>query len=144
LRSISCENQTVYEINIKLLEKILIFLTKKDIELIICHNNYIKKLNSQFRQIDKTTDVLSFPLEDVPFSSLGSIVINVDMVMQKSKELNHSFDDELALLFIHGLLHLLGFDHEKDNGEHREEEKKLINQFALPKSLIIRTNKGTI
>jgi probable rRNA maturation factor len=62
-------------------------------------------------------------------------------VSKKAKELGHSEQDELSLLFIHGMLHLLGFDHEVDEGEMREKEKALINTFDLPKSLIIRTGE---
>ena len=61
--------------------------------------------------------------------------------MKKSKELGHTPQDELALLFIHGLLHLLGYDHECDNGEMRAKEEELIKKFDLPESLIIRTDR---
>ena len=74
-------------------------------------------------------------------SPLGSIVISSEHVINKAKELKHSISDEVTLLFIHGLLHLLGFDHEVDNGEMRDEEAKLIKQFSLPDSLIVRTHK---
>ncbi|MGJ9366302.1 rRNA maturation RNase YbeY, partial [Campylobacter jejuni] len=53
--------------------------------------------------------------------------------------LGHSYEEEISLLFIHAMLHLLGFDHENDNGEMREKEKELIEHFNLPKSLIVRT-----
>ena len=75
----------------------------------------------------------------MPMSPLGSIVISSSHVEEKAKEFSHTTDDEFTLLFIHGLLHLLGFDHEVDSGEMRTKEKKLIEQFDLPKSLIIRT-----
>ncbi len=140
----SYENETKYTVNLELLKEISLFITKRDIELIICHNDYIQELNSQFRQKDTPTDVLSFPLEDMPHgldeAPLGSIIISVDFVEKKSKELNHSFDDELALLFIHGLLHLVGYDHEVDDGEHRKKEEELIKQFNLPNSLIVRNS----
>lgn len=144
--NISLENQTKYQVNIDLLKKITTVITKKEIELIICHNDYIQALNLQFRDKDKPTDVLSFPLEDTLMGKmidmpLGSIVISVDFVKQKSEELSHSFDDEFALLFIHGLLHLSGYDHEIDNGEHRKKEEELVKYFNLPNSLIVRTNK---
>jgi probable rRNA maturation factor len=142
--NLSLENQTKYEVNIKLLEKVTKEMTNKEVELIVCYNDYIQTLNLQFRNKDKPTDVLSFPLENMIIGNvaipLGSIVISVDFVKQKSEELNHSFDDELALLFIHGLLHLLEFDHEIDNGEHRKKEEELIKQFNLPKSLIVRNS----
>ncbi len=136
----SLDNQTNHKINTEFLKEIASSVTQKDIELIICHNEYIKEMNSQFRQKDMPTDVLSFPLEDMPFSPLVSIIISVDFVEKKSKEFNHSFEEELALLFIHGLLHLVGYDHEIDNGEHREKEEELIKEFNLPNSLIVRNS----
>jgi probable rRNA maturation factor len=75
----------------------------------------------------------------MPMAPLGSIVISSWHVESMAQELGHSNNDELALLFIHGMLHLLGYDHEVDNGEMRNEEAKLIEKFALPQSLIIRT-----
>jgi len=132
------ENQTNYKINLEILKQISLKITNKDIEFIVCDNSYIQKLNLEFRSKDTPTDVLSFPLENMPNAPLGTIVISVDFVNEKSKELNHSFDEELSLLFIHGLLHLAGYDHEKDNGEHRNKEEEIIGQFNLPSSLIVR------
>ncbi len=138
---IDFENQTDYEIDISSLEIILNDLTEKNIELIIVNNDEIKKLNEEHRNINKATDVLSFPLEfDIPNMPLGSVVISVDFVQDKAKEYNHSFEDELKLLFIHGVLHLIGFDHEIDNGEHRKKEEELIKKYNLPNSLIIRNS----
>jgi probable rRNA maturation factor len=74
-------------------------------------------------------------------SPLGSIVICSEYVVQKAKEFGHTDDDEFALLFIHGVLHLLGYDHEVDNGEMRQEEARLIQKFHLPESLIIRNEE---
>lgn len=138
---IDLENQTDLEIDISSLETIVNELTSKDIELILTRNNEIQELNKEHRDIDKATDVLSFPLEfDMPNMPLGSVVISIDFVEEKAKELNHSFEDELKLLFIHGLLHLLGFDHEVDSGEHRKKEEDLIKKYNLPNSLIIRNS----
>ena len=75
----------------------------------------------------------------MPMAPLGSIVISNYHVETKAKEFLHETNDELALLFIHGLLHILGYDHEVDNGEMREKEKELIQKFNLPNSLIVRT-----
>ena len=135
---IALDNQTSVNIDIKLLEKIS--NTEKEIELVIVDNQTMHEINFEQRGVDKTTDVLSFPLEDFPHFPLGSIVINSDLATMKAKELKHSLKDEITLMFIHGLLHIKGFDHECDNGEMREEEEKLINEFKLPKSLIIRTD----
>jgi probable rRNA maturation factor len=136
---IELENETSLHVDEKLLNTIASSLSDKDIELIITTNIEIQQINKDQRGIDKPTDVLSFPYEDVFMVPLGSIIISKDFVEEKAKELNHSTDAELTLLFIHGLLHLLGFDHEVDNGEMREKEAELINKFNLPKSLIIRT-----
>jgi len=138
---IDLDNQTNITIDTSSLEEILKEVTSKDIELIIVKNEEIQVLNKEHRNIDKATDVLSFPLEfDMPNMPLGSIVISVDFVDEKAKEYNHSFEDELKLLFIHGLLHLVGFDHEIDNGEHRQKEEELIKKFNLPNSLIVRNS----
>lgn len=138
---IDFDNQTDINIEISSLETITNDLTSKDIELIFVRNNEMQEINKEHRNIDKATDVLSFPLEfDMPNMPLGSVIISVDFVEQKAKEFNHSFEDELKLLFIHGLLHLLGFDHEVDNEEHRQKEEELIKKYKLPNSLIVRNS----
>jgi probable rRNA maturation factor len=138
---IELENNTSYEIDISSLENIANSLTTKDIELLVVQNDEIQQLNKEHRNIDKATDVLSFPMDfDFPHMPLGSIVISTDFVEEKSKEYGHSFNEEFSLLFIHGILHLLGFDHEVDEGEHRTKEEELIKQFNLPDSLIVRNS----
>ncbi len=138
---IELENNTEFEINLKTIETITTELTNRDVELIVVNNNEIQELNKEHRNIDKATDVLSFPMDfDFPNMPLGSIVISTNFVEEKSKEYGHSFDEEFTLLYIHGILHLLGYDHEVDNGEHRSKEEELINQFNLPKSLIVRSS----
>ena len=142
---IQCENETSLNINIELANQIKSdLLITRDIELNICNNKQIKQYNKLYRKLDKETDVLSFPLTNINNEPLGTIIISSDCIIQKSKELNHSMQDEFNLLFIHGLLHLLGYDHEEDNGEMRNEEARLIIKFNLPKSLIIRNelNEG--
>ncbi|MBZ7942134.1 rRNA maturation RNase YbeY [Campylobacter molothri] len=122
------------------LEKIANFLSPKDIELIFVDSQEMQKINLSQRNQNKTTDVLSFPLENVDENiPLGSIVINTELAQEKAKEFGHSYEEELSLLFIHAMLHLLGFDHEKDNGEMRKKEEELIKYFKLPTSLIVRT-----
>ena len=136
---IELDNRTSLQIEELLLNTIADTLTDREIELIITTNDEIQEINAVHRGIDKPTDVLSFPYEDMPMTPLGSIVISQEFVESKAKELGHTQQDESALLFIHGLLHLLGFDHEVDSGEMREEEKRVIEEFNLPKSLIVRT-----
>ena len=135
---IDFENRTNFEFNVKELNDIYNYLTDKDIELILTTDREIQELNKTHRQKDKPTDVLSFPLENLPGMPLGSIIISIDTAKKGSDEFGHSLENEIKLLFIHGLLHLLGYDHEIDNGEMREKEKELIEKFNLPKSLVIR------
>ena len=136
---IDLQNKTSYEVQTDFLEKITASLSDKDIELIVTNNNEIQQINKEYRGIDKATDVLSFPYDAMPMAPLGSIVISDEIVTLKSQELGHSKDDEFALMFIHGLLHILGYDHECDDGEMRKKEEELIKKFHLPKSLIVRT-----
>jgi probable rRNA maturation factor len=143
---LNIENATTVQLDYNLLEKISDELTTKEIDLNICYNPTIQKYNALYRGKDKPTDVLSFPLENEIKSELiplplGSIMISVDYVKNVSQELGHSYEEELSLLFIHGILHLLGYDHEIDNGEMRKREEELIRQFNLPKSLIIRMER---
>ncbi|QKF73588.1 rRNA maturation RNase [Aliarcobacter faecis] len=138
---IDFENQTDLNVDINELESILSSITTKDIELIIVDNPTIKKLNKEYRQKDEATDVLSFPFEqEFSHLPLGTVIISKDFIQEKAKEYNHSNADELKLLFIHGILHLLGFDHEVDMGEHRKKEEELIKKFNLPSSLIVRNS----
>ncbi len=120
------------------LQPIYASLTDKDVELILTDDAEIEQLNAAYRGINKATDVLSFPLEEMPGAPLGTIVISIDKVREKALELGHTPQEELQLLFIHGLLHLLGYDHESDNGEMRQKEAAMIEAFGLPDSLIIR------
>ncbi len=144
---IDLDNQTTLSFELAALEKIASTLSAKEVELIITDDKTMQTLNSAHRGKQTSTDVLSFRM-NAPFTEqsifsmpLGSIVISESHVKQKAHELGHTIQDELSLLFIHGMLHLLGFDHETDNGEMRQREKTLIHQFRLPKSLIVRTGE---
>ncbi|WP_297943276.1 rRNA maturation RNase YbeY [uncultured Campylobacter sp.] len=202
----------------EILDAIAAELGGGSVELIFVRGEEMRQLNAQTRGIDKTTDVLSFPLDPAAFAGfgedlseensahensgakilnaansasentgaanfasensnaansasenfntknsesensndknlknwnfnggnfapvlLGSVVINLDLVELKAAQLGHGRDDETALLFTHGLLHVLGFDHESDNGQMRAKECEIIEKFRLPKSLIVRT-----
>jgi len=137
---IKLENQTDFPLPLEKLESIAEKWTNREIELVICNNDTIQKLNAEYRSKDYPTDVLSFPLEgDFDTLPLGSIVISSDMIRQKAAELGHTAQEESILLFIHGLLHLLGYDHESDDGEMRSLEEKQIRSLNLPESLIVRT-----
>jgi len=145
---IDLDNQTTLAVNLEALEKIAESLSTNDVELIITDDEPMRELTAEYREKDSITDVLSFPM-DAPFTEqsvfdmpLGSIVIAASIVEEKATEHGHTIQDELSLLFIHGLLHLLGYDHESDDGEMRAREKEVIEAFDLPKSLIVRTQEN--
>jgi probable rRNA maturation factor len=136
---IDFDNRTPLDFELTLLQTIASKFTDKAIELILTDDAEIQTINKEYRGIDAPTDVLSFPYETMPFAPLGSIIISYDYVKKVANELSHTEDEEFTLLFIHGLLHILGYDHEVDNGEMRQKESELIEEFHLPKSLIVRT-----
>jgi probable rRNA maturation factor len=139
---ISIDNTTDCTLDTPMLEAIADALTQREIELVICDDATIAELNRTHRQIDAPTDVLSFPLAgEHDHMPLGTVVIACDHARRKADELGHTPDAEIALLFIHGLLHLLGYDHETDTGQMREREHALIRMFELPESLIVRTEE---
>jgi len=89
----------------------------------------IRKLNHQFRQIDKATDVLSFPADEE--TNLGDIAISVETAAAQAKDNGLTFENEIAQLILHGLLHLTGYDHETDNGEMNRLELRLRKRLGI-------------
>ncbi len=98
----------------------------------------LRDLNRRFRKRDYATDVLSFP-SGRPEGSLGDIAISMDRAAAQARELGHSLDQEVRILMLHGVLHLLGMDHEKDNGRMVRAERRYRSELDLPASLIERT-----
>lgn len=116
-------------------------LKELEIYITLTNNDNIQKINAEHRNIDKPTDVLSFPMferEEIPNLKtinndeetkemmLGDIIVSVEKVREQAEEYGHSFKRELAYLITHGMLHLLGYDHmideEKVVMRKREEE----------------------
>ena len=89
----------------------------------------IRELNRQFRGIDKTTDVLSFPAEEE--LNLGDVAVSVETAATQAKENGLTLDQEIAQLILHGLLHLSGYDHETDSGEMNRLELKLRRKLDI-------------
>ena len=90
--------------------------------VIIVDNNYIHKLNKEYRGVDRETDVISFALEDDDTFNpeeriLGDIYISIDKAKEQSESYGHSLERELCFLAVHGFLHLLGYDHMKKEDE---------------------------
>ena len=106
----------------------------------------IQKINKEYRNIDKATDVLSFPmfekeeleekLKNNHFSHedvLGDIIISVEKVQEQAKEYGHSFERELSYMLVHGFYHLMGYDHieEEDKKEMRTKEEKILKTLNI-------------
>ena len=91
----------------------------------------IRQLNHQFRNVDKATDVLSFPADEIDKLNLGDIAISVETAARQAKENGLTFDEEVAQLILHGLLHLSGYDHETDNGEMNRLELRLRRRLGI-------------
>ncbi len=117
----------------KILETVKKILKDKErdgeISITFVNNKDIEGLNKQYREIDSTTDVLSFDLSDNEYI-IGDIYIGKEVAERQAKENGHSFVDEIFLLIIHGVLHLLGYDHntpETSQRMRKEEERYSIN-----------------
>ena len=128
----------------ELIKKVLQHLKvdeKTEISVLFTDDQFIKSLNNKYRGIDKPTDVLSFSLQEGAFKSLefesdkllGDIIISVETAQRQADNLNHSMEKELAVLLIHGLLHLTGYNHEEDKDYYimREKESEILKIIAL-------------
>jgi probable rRNA maturation factor len=108
-----------------------------DVTVAITSDARIRALNRQFRRKDAPTDVLSFPSDEPGY--LGDIVIAEGVARRQAAEAGHARATELRVLALHGLLHLLGYDHEHDNGEMARLERRLRRRAGLPEGLIERS-----
>ena len=110
--------------------------------VIITDNETIHRLNKEYRNIDRETDVISFALEDdktiidSPIRVLGDIYISLDKAKQQAKEYNHSLKRELCFLMTHGFLHLLGYDHMKKEDEEImfPLQEKILNEYGVSRN----------
>jgi probable rRNA maturation factor len=96
----------------------------------------MRTLNKTYRGKDYATDVLSFPSEED--GSLGDIVIATGVARRQARDAGHDLATELKVLSLHGLLHLLGYDHERDHGEMARAERRLLRRAGLAQGLIGR------
>ena len=115
------------------------------INIILTNPENIKRINKEYRNIDKETDVLSFPMfekeeidnmkntgNDIK-DTLGDIVISIERVKEQADEYGHSFERELSYMLIHGFYHLMGYDHMKEQEKKimREKEEGILNQLNI-------------
>jgi probable rRNA maturation factor len=109
------------------------------VNVLVTTSRELRILNSRFRGLDKATDVLSFP----PIFGLipdfaGDVAISADIAAQNARRLGHSAAIEIKILALHGVLHLAGYDHERDAGEMGRREAALRKKLGLPVALIAR------
>ncbi len=109
-----------------------------EVTVLITGSREIQKLNREFRNQNKPTDVISFPSDANGIA--GDIAISRDIARANGRDLGHGTLAELKVLILHGMLHLAGFDHENDDGEMARREARLRRQLELPASLIERAN----
>lgn len=116
-----------------------------EIYVTLTNNEKIHKINKETRNVDRPTDVLSFPMferEEIPMLKeaskeeadiLGDIVVSIEKVKEQAKEYGHSFERELAYLVTHGMLHLLGYDHmiEEEKSQMRKREEEILEILQI-------------
>ena len=115
------------------------------INIILTNPKNIKEVNTKYRNIDKETDVLSFPMfenseieimkkngNDIT-EALGDIIISIERVKEQAEEYGHSFEREFAYMLVHGFYHLVGYDHmeEEDKKRMREKEEEVLNRLNI-------------
>ena len=120
--------------------------SKLSITITLTNPDNIQKINKEYRNIDKPTDVLSFPMfekeeleekiknEDFEHEDiLGDIIISIQKVQEQAKEYEHSFERELSYMVVHGFYHLMGYDHikEEDKNKMRPKEEKILNDLKI-------------
>lgn len=131
-------NQNKFKISIREWKKFIKEILEKlnqdkntEISITFTNNEEVHHLNKEYRNIDRPTDVLSFPFDNsfnLPVKMLGDIIISLEKAESQSEEYGHSFKREISFLIVHGILHLLGYDH------HTPEEEK--EMFGLQKELL--------
>ena len=116
--------------------------TKLYMSIILTNKDKIQELNNTYRKINKTTDVLSFPMfekeeledfEGIIPEPLGDIVISIEKVKEQAEEYGHSFERELAYMVVRGFYHLMGYDHIElsDRKIMREKEENILNKLQI-------------
>jgi probable rRNA maturation factor len=134
----------------------------RDFHCRITNDAELQSLNAQFRGVDSPTDVLSFPdstptippkplsprnphvgrpLQAVAVPHLGDIAISIQRARSQAREYHHAPEDEIRILMLHGVLHLLGMDHESDSGQMKRTEIRWRRKLGLPIGLIERVAK---
>lgn len=148
------ENKEYIELIEKVIDKCFEEEKLKDLNIYISITlttpKQIRKLNKEYRNIDKETDVLSFPMfekneidkivekkEEMPVAEvLGDVIISVERVKEQAIEYGHSFERELSYMLVHGFYHLMGYDHieEEDKIQMRPKEEKILQELKITRN----------
>ncbi len=115
---------------------------RETVNVLVTNSSELRALNRRFRGADKATDVLSFPSPQAERTKArpvaGDVAISADIARENAALLGHSVADEVKILALHGILHLAGYDHERDRGEMARTESRLRRQLKLEAGLIER------
>lgn len=120
----------------------------REFTCLVTNDDQLRALNHTWRGKNEPTDVLSFPAASLPFAPragappLGELAISFERARLQAAERGHTLETEIAILMLHGLLHLMGMDHETDNGQMRRAESKWRRRLGLPAGLIERAGRG--
>ena len=139
------EEKLIKEVVIRVLEEEKV-LPEVDVYITLTNNEEIHKINKEYRDVDRPTDVLSFPMyerdeiaglktdtDDEIEKILGDIIVSIEKVREQAEEYGHSFERELAYLVTHGMLHLLGYDHmiEEEKAVMRKREEEILETLNI-------------
>lgn len=117
-------------------------LDNAEVSITFTDNKHIHEINREYRKVDRPTDVISFALNEgdepeieggAPVNVLGDIIISVEKAVEQASDYGHSVEREVAFLTVHGMLHLLGYDHieEEDRKEMRQEEDFVMEKLGI-------------
>ncbi len=110
----------------------LLGIRADEVSIMFISDDEMKYYNQTYRGVPEPTDVLSFPLEGLTPEgkrNLGDIIISLETASRQAEELGHSLEQEVKILLIHGLIHLLGYDHTTDQGEMEAKEREILRRL---------------
>ena len=147
MNQVDCRNENV-DVDcapfVQAAKQTLVALGLSDVELsiLLCDDAFIHPLNRDYRGKDKPTDVLSFAMReegDPNDPVLGDVIISIERAQEQASERGHAIGVELALLLVHGILHLLGYDHEHDEEAQmmEEKEKEILSMLDVEWSSVL-------
>lgn len=125
------EDTTQYETILNKVFKDIV--ESKSMQVIFVDNAQIHEINKTYRNVDKPTDVISFPNDDLEDDSIGDIFISIDQAKLQAKDYGHSIEREIGFLAVHGYLHLIGYDHDTVENEAKmfELQETILNKANL-------------